>query len=391
MTYKIYLGTSENPPIVSSNLTANSYNPDTLNYDTIYHWRVIARDNHGITTEGPIWSFTTSSAPAPAGGVGGGGGGAPAPKVVVVKTPGFTSTSELKVDTSGIVQGTTRLEKEEGKVVLDIAKNTKLSDSSGKALDTLSVATPVSPPEPPPQKAIVLAYEFGPDGAKFDPALSLTLEYDSETLTKGVAEEELALAFYDKGAGNWIVLESVVNTDNHTINALISHFTSFAIVTPVLPPSTPKPKPAAFSLSNLTIQPAEISPVEAVTITLSVANTGGAEGSYTVVLDINGAKEAEKRVTVKDGGSEFVSFSVSRQEAGRYSITVDGLEGLFTVKALEPVLPPPPPIEVPSQLPTKTSTPVERGINWYIIGIVLGIAVLLVILLLILIRRRRTG
>ena len=107
--------------------------------------------------------------------------------------------------------------------------------------------------------------------------------------------------------------------------------------TPALTP-TPAPAPAAFSLSNLTIQPAEVQPKETVTITVSVANTGGTKGSYTVVLKLNGEKEAEKSVTIAAGSSEIVTFSVTREEASSYSVTVDGLSASFTVVAPAPTV-----------------------------------------------------
>jgi len=99
------------------------------------------------------------------------------------------------------------------------------------------------------------------------------------------------------------------------------------------PPETTEGEPAAFTVSNLSIQPAQVELGEAVTITVSVANTGGTEGSYTAVLKINGVKEADKSVTIAAGRSQTVSFGVSREEAGSYNIAVDGLTGSFVVVA----------------------------------------------------------
>ncbi|MFC1939683.1 CARDB domain-containing protein, partial [Chloroflexota bacterium] len=87
----------------------------------------------------------------------------------------------------------------------------------------------------------------------------------------------------------------------------------------------PLPTPASFSVSDISIQPVEAKLGEAVTITASVANVGDAEGSYTIVLNINGAKEAEKSVTIAGGNTETVIFTVTKDEAKTYSITADGL------------------------------------------------------------------
>jgi len=61
VTYKVYFGTDEDPPLVSDNQTETSYSP-SLNYGTKYYWRVMARDEHGIATQSPIWQFTTVGA-----------------------------------------------------------------------------------------------------------------------------------------------------------------------------------------------------------------------------------------------------------------------------------------------------------------------------------------
>jgi len=90
-------------------------------------------------------------------------------------------------------------------------------------------------------------------------------------------------------------------------------------------------EPAAFSLDNLYIRPAEAQSREVVIITALVTNTGGSEGSHTVVLNINDAEEDKISVTLGAGESKKVSFSVSREEPGSYAVTVDDLSDSFTV------------------------------------------------------------
>lgn len=111
---------------------------------------------------------------------------------------------------------------------------------------------------------------------------------------------------------------------------------------------TPTPTPAAFSLSNLTIKPAEVQPGEAVTVTVDLTNTGGTEASYTATLMINGVKEADKSVTVAAGGTKTVTFSVTREDAASYNVVVDGLSGSFTVVA---------PTLTPTPTPAPDTTP----------------------------------
>lgn len=61
VTYDVYFGTSSNPPMVANNHSGTTYNPGVLAYITTYHWKIIAWDNHGASTVGSIWSFTTKA------------------------------------------------------------------------------------------------------------------------------------------------------------------------------------------------------------------------------------------------------------------------------------------------------------------------------------------
>ena len=59
VTYDVYFGTNSTPPLVSANQTADTYEPGTLAYNTTYYWRIVSTDNHGASTVGSIWDFTT--------------------------------------------------------------------------------------------------------------------------------------------------------------------------------------------------------------------------------------------------------------------------------------------------------------------------------------------
>ena len=102
-----------------------------------------------------------------------------------------------------------------------------------------------------------------------------------------------------------------------------------------------------------------------------MANTGGTEGSYTVVLKIKGVQEAEKSVTVAAGDSQNVSFTISREDAGGYNVSVGGLSGSFTTVAL--------PVEL---------TP-AKPINWLIIGGIIAGLIAVISLIIPLVKRQR--
>ena len=59
VTYDIYFGDSSPPPLVFDNQTSTNYNPGILELYTTYYWQIISWDEQGVSTTGPIWSFTT--------------------------------------------------------------------------------------------------------------------------------------------------------------------------------------------------------------------------------------------------------------------------------------------------------------------------------------------
>jgi len=67
LTYDVYFEADDPTPdvLVSDNQPDTSYDPGTLDYETAYYWQIIAEDEYGATTTGPIWHFTTEEEPEP--------------------------------------------------------------------------------------------------------------------------------------------------------------------------------------------------------------------------------------------------------------------------------------------------------------------------------------
>ena len=61
LTYDVYFGATDNPPMVSEGQIDTSYNPEGLDYSQTYYWKIVAKDDHDHSTEGSVWSFTTAS------------------------------------------------------------------------------------------------------------------------------------------------------------------------------------------------------------------------------------------------------------------------------------------------------------------------------------------
>ena len=60
LTYDLYFGSSANPPLLSGNQSTTTYDPGTLSKSSTYYWKVVAKDNNGAFTFGPVWRFETS-------------------------------------------------------------------------------------------------------------------------------------------------------------------------------------------------------------------------------------------------------------------------------------------------------------------------------------------
>ncbi len=99
-------------------------------------------------------------------------------------------------------------------------------------------------------------------------------------------------------------------------------------------PEAPINLPASsLVVANLSIKPEEVRPNEVVIITVSVANTHDTWGLYSLVLWIDDVKEEEGQVMVGAGNTKTITFCVTRQEPGKYTVFINGLSGSFTVVA----------------------------------------------------------
>ncbi len=102
-------------------------------------------------------------------------------------------------------------------------------------------------------------------------------------------------------------------------------------------PEAPINLPASgFVVANLSIKPEKVRPNEVVTITVSVTNTHDTWGLYSLVLWIDDVKEDEGQVMVGAGNTETITFCVTRQKPGKYTVFINGLSGSFTVVAPVP-------------------------------------------------------
>ncbi|HEY90579.1 MAG TPA: PKD domain-containing protein [Dehalococcoidia bacterium] len=277
-----------------------------------------------IKTTGPVYTYIPPPAPE-------------------IETNLFGTEAGFSIGDDGEILETIEATSEDGTLTITIPEGTKALDKDGDPLETLEAVVDESPPDPPEDAHIIgLAYNFGPDGATFDPPLTLTFTYDPDALPEGVSEEDLVIAFYDEETGAWVEFEGVVDTENHTITVLVSHFTTFAVIGTVVIPEEEVPEPLSppsFQVSNLVVTPDEVEIGEDIEISVRVRNTGDLSGTYLLQLDINGEVVQTKQVALDGQGSITVPMIVSAEAAGVYNVIIDDLSGTFTVTSVvEPVL-----------------------------------------------------
>ena len=129
--------------------------------------------------------------------------------------------------------------------------------------------------------------------------------------------------------------------------------------TAVVPPSH-GPKPAEFTLGNLTIQPSEAEVNQPITIKVNVTNVGEELGTYTLNLTINGVVEETRIIQLLGGNSTVEEFIVIKDTVGTYSVRIGDLTGTFNI-----VAPPPAPQPRPAEFAVYglTINPYEGWVN----------------------------
>jgi len=161
-------------------------------------------------------------------GYGGGTGAGSPPAGVTFVYEDVTSSGEFTDDVS--------IESGDGNVELDIPEGTIGLSEQGRRLVSIEVQEMEDPPDPPAESEVIgLTYDFEPDGATFDPAITLTFHYDPDALPEGVSEGNLTLAVWDEDSSTWLMLETTVDPETNTLTSKVSHFTPFAILTPPHP------------------------------------------------------------------------------------------------------------------------------------------------------------
>lgn len=100
---------------------------------------------------------------------------------------------------------------------------------------------------------------------------------------------------------------------------------------PAQPAPTPGTGPAAFTISDLKIEPEMPEPRDDVIVIVKVTNTGGQSGTYKVVLKVDGETITTQDVTLAAGASQLARLNFAAGPIGKYKVTVGNLTGELVV------------------------------------------------------------
>jgi len=343
------------------------------------YFRMVAALSLALAITVSLWLVSPAILCYAQGGYGGGGGGGGAGGSQ--KYPGLTFLGD-RISNEGILSEDVTAISFAGVAQLAMKQGTKVLNKWGDPLYGIVMVEMQEPP-PPPTGFIFIGkvYDFGPEGATFDPPATLTFTYNPSLLPEGFDEKNLTIATWDKATGEWVVLDSTVDPVNHTISTQIAHFTPFTILAGTAP--------AAFTVSDLTISPSKVGIGAEVTISVLVSNTGDFSDSYKVILKIDDALVATKEVTLPGLSSQKVTFTTTRDVAGTHAVDVNGLAGTFEVVETQPAPAPPAPTPPPTTPTIPAPPPSPPLINWYLIGIVAAACTIIGVVVWLVVSRRR--
>ncbi len=97
-------------------------------------------------------------------------------------------------------------------------------------------------------------------------------------------------------------------------------------------PSAPPPRPAAFQVSGLSIDPDVAAPGAPVNVTAKITNIGELSGEYSVDFIVNSETKGTKSGQLSGGATDDLVFSVTQTSKGNYTISVGNITGTLSVQ-----------------------------------------------------------
>jgi len=214
--------------------------------------------------------------------------GAAAPMPVETPMP-FTREGTLQTGSDGSVMRPIRVTSSDGVAALTIGRGVKARTWTGSPLSSVTI-DPVRPadlPGVPAGAAFAFAgyaYDCRPNGATFDPAITLAFtlteeQWEGLDLAEG---QTLAVMWFNGATGLWEELPTAVSARTRTVTAQVTHFSTFGLMSaeeaPAAAPTPTPTRPAAKAAAPE--EPEEGLPVLPIVFVLAVVVLAVAAGLF---------------------------------------------------------------------------------------------------------------
>jgi len=298
-----------------------------------YHYRAVAVG--AATVYGDDRTFTTRSS---SGGGGGGGGGGSSSKTATARTVTVTlngANTKMSLDSSGKLLKEFVMKSADGRTTLIIPAGTiiKMPDGTIPSSITITSAQGAWTDNETGMEAAGEVLDLEPSGLVFNPAVSLILTYNPDKLHTGFDEKDLKAGYYDESQDRWIVVDSTVNTDLHTVTASVAHLTDYAVLQPaavilasasvaatpavpsVVTPAASATPPASVTSTSavstptpiaVATQPADVSSSPAVSSATAASSTGNITWLISAIIVIVLAAVIATVLTVNKKGKKHL-------------------------------------------------------------------------------------
>jgi hypothetical protein len=210
-------------PITGANLTEYT---DIVRFNGTYHYRVKAFNVLGNSKASNVITVEIVNGENRSGGGGTSGAGS----LKDISLTGLSSTeTQFQVDQNGNVQQTVNLVSSDQGASLLIPQGTQILDSTGKAISEITCIKVSELNNPKPEGVVINGYNFGPDGATFNPAITLMFIFDPENLPAGIDLDTLNIVSWN--GTTWQKLDSSqINLQSNQVVVTVSHFTIYALI-----------------------------------------------------------------------------------------------------------------------------------------------------------------
>jgi len=151
---------------------------------------------------------------------------------LAIELPG-TQSNTILIDSQGKLVKNALISASDASISLSMEAGTTLLDENNTPLQAIKVTIdPVIPIPPRDAEIIATIFDIQPQGAKINPSLKLTLNYDPSALPQGVNENDLWI--YSFTANRWEMLP-FRNIDNgsNKVTTTINRFGKYSVLAPI--------------------------------------------------------------------------------------------------------------------------------------------------------------